>query len=156
MQGHPNRIEPGKRPRITLTPTLVLKEGKPVIAVSVAGGDLQDQTTLTCLLNLIEFGIMPMDSVRAPRFSTGQYEDTFNPDPDRRETLNTLGGLDIEDRVDQNVITELKNRGHKVQTFSGADSHPVMLYVDPETGLMYAAGDPRVDRHAAVVESAEP
>jgi gamma-glutamyltranspeptidase/glutathione hydrolase len=59
--GHPNRIEPGKRPRITLTPTLVLKDDKPIIAISVAGGDLQDQTTLICLLNLIEFGIMPKD-----------------------------------------------------------------------------------------------
>jgi gamma-glutamyltranspeptidase/glutathione hydrolase len=44
--GHPNQIYPGKRPRITLTPTLVLRRGKPVAAISVAGGDLQDQTTL--------------------------------------------------------------------------------------------------------------
>ncbi len=155
-RGHPNRIEPGKRPRITLTPTLVLKDGKPVIAVSVAGGDLQDQTTLVCLLNLIEFGIMPKDSVRAPRFSTGHYEDTFNPDPDRRETIDRLGGLEVEDCVSEEVIAELKKRGHKLTTFSGANSHPVMLYVDPETGMMYAAGDPRVGRHAAVLEPASP
>src|SRR5262249_40203013 len=48
--GHPNCIEPGKRPRITLTPTLVLKDGKPVLAVSVAGGDGQDQTTVQLLV----------------------------------------------------------------------------------------------------------
>jgi len=155
-QGHPNRIEPGKRPRITLTPTLVLKNGKPVIAISVAGGDLQDQTTLICLLNLIEFGIMPKDSVRAPRFSTGHHEGSFNPNPDRRETLGRLGGLAVEDRISKEVIAELKKRGHKVRTFSGANSHPVMLYVDPETGMMYAAGDPRVRRHAAVLENVAP
>ena len=154
--GHPNRIEPGKRPRITLTPTLVLKNGKPVIAISVAGGDLQDQTTLICLLNLIEFGIMPKDSVRAPRFSTGHHEGSFNPNPHRRETLGKLGGLAVEDRISEEVIAELKKRGHTIKTFSGANSHPVMLYVDPETGMMYAAGDPRVGRHAAVLEKAAP
>jgi gamma-glutamyltranspeptidase/glutathione hydrolase len=154
--GHPNRIEPGKRPRITLTPTLVLKDGKPVIAISVAGGDLQDQTTLICLLNLIEFGIMPKDSVRAPRFSTGHHEGSFNPNPDRRKTLGRLGDLALEDCISEEVIAELKKRGHKVKTFSGANSHPVMLYVDRETGMMYAAGDPRVGRHAAVLEEATP
>ena len=154
--GHPNRIEPGKRPRITLTPTLVLKDGKPVIAVSVAGGDLQDQTTLICLLNLIEFGIMPKDSVRAPRFSTGHHEGSFNPNPDRRKTLGRLGGLAVEDRVSEEVIAELKKRGHKIKTFSGANSHPIMLYVDPDTGMMHAAGDPRVGRHAAALEDAVP
>ena len=154
--GHPNRIEPGKRPRITLTPTLVLKDGKPVIAISVAGGDLQDQTTLICLLNLIEFGIMPKDSVRAPRFSTGHHEGSFNPNPDRRKTLGRLGGLAVEDRVSEEVIAELKKRGHKIKTFSGANSHPIMLYVDPDTGMMHAAGDPRVGRHAAVVENTAP
>ncbi len=150
--GHPNRIEPGKRPRITLTPTLVLKDGKPVIAISVAGGDLQDQTTLICLLNLIEFGIMPKDSVRAPRFSTGHHEGSFDPNPDRKKTLGRLGDLAVEDRISEEVVVELTKRGHKIRKFSGARSHPIMLYVDPETGMIYAAGDPRVGRHAAALE----
>lgn len=150
--GHPNRIEPGKRPRITLTPTLALKDGKPVIAISVAGGDLQDQTTLICLLNLIEFGIMPKDSVRAQRFNTGHHEGSFDPNPDRRKTLGRLGDLAVEDRISKEVIAKLKKRGHKIRTFSGAKSHPIMLYIDPETGMMYAAGDPRVGRHAAALE----
>ena len=154
--GHPDRIEPGKRPRITLTPTLVLKDGKPVIAVSVAGGDLQDQTTLTCMLNLIEFGILPKDSVVEPRFSTGHHEDTFSPNPDRRETLGRLGGLRIWDYDDEEVIAELKKRGHRVRTSTGANSHPIMLYVDPDTGIMYAAGDHRVGRHAAALENTAP
>ena len=53
-KGHPNRIEPGKRPRITLTPTIVLKDGRAVIAISVAGGDLQDQKTDRCEVSLKE------------------------------------------------------------------------------------------------------
>jgi len=153
-EGHPNRIEPGKRPRITLTPTLVLKDDKPVIAVSVAGGDLQDQTTLICLLNFIEFGMFPKDAVVSPRFSTSLYQDSFDPNPNRGELVENKTGLSLEDEIGEEVIEELKKRGHEVNTFSGANSHPVMLYVDPETGMMYAAGDHRVGRHAAVLETA--
>src|SRR5205085_9766841 len=61
-EGHPNCIEPGKRPRITLTPTLVLKGDRPVLAVSVAGGDGQDQTILQMLVNAIDFGKTPAES----------------------------------------------------------------------------------------------
>ncbi len=70
--GHPNRIMAGKRPRITLTPTLVTKDGKAVIAISVAGGDLQDQTTLNVLLNHVDFGMLPEKAVTAPRFQTSR------------------------------------------------------------------------------------
>ena len=154
--GHPNRIEPGKRPRITLTPTIVLKDGKAVIAISVAGGDLQDQTTLNCLLNLLEFGMMPEDAVTAPRFSTGHHEDSFNPNPDRKRTLETLGGLTLNDQIDKEVRVELANRGHKVRATSEPIAYPVMLYVDPDTGMMHAAGDPRTGRNAAALENTLP
>ena len=62
--GHPNCIAPGKRPRITLTPTMVLKDGAPVLAISVAGGDLQDQATLNLLLDFVEFGMQPAEAGR--------------------------------------------------------------------------------------------
>ena len=105
------------------------------------------------MLNLIEFGILPKESVIEPRFSTGHREDTFSSNPNRKETVEGLGSLSIEDNVSEKVIAELKKRGHQIETFSGANSHPVMLYVDPETGIMYAAGDHRVGRHAAIVEN---
>ncbi|MHC4596378.1 MAG: gamma-glutamyltransferase family protein [Planctomycetota bacterium] len=147
--GHPNRIEPGKRPRITLTPTIVLKDGKAVIAISVAGGDLQDQTTLNCLLNHLEFGMMPKDAVTAPRFSTGHHENSFDPNPDREKTLGTLASLTLDESVDENVRRTLANRGHKIETASKPIAHPVMIYVDSNTGMIYAAGDPKARRHAA-------
>jgi len=125
-------------------------------AISVAGGDAQDQTTLICLLNLIEFGILPRESVMAPRFHTGHHEGSFDPNPDRRETFGNVLRLGIEDVVDEKVIAELTKRGHKIRTFSGFNSRPVMLYFDPETGIMYAAGDTRAGRHAAVLESNTP
>src|SRR5207244_9956134 len=76
-EGSPNCIEPGKRPRITLTPTLVLKDGKPVFAVSVAGGDGQDQTTLQLLLKAIDFGLSPAEAVTSPRFGTNHLLNSF-------------------------------------------------------------------------------
>src|SRR5262249_1860714 len=92
-EGHPNCIEPGKRPRITLTPTLVLKDGKPVFAVSVAGGDGQDQTTLQLLLNCIDFGLSPAEAVTAPRFGTNHHLGSF------RQTPPQLGSLLIYEEV---------------------------------------------------------
>ncbi len=151
--GHPNRIEPGKRPRITLTPTLVLKDGKGVIAISVAGGDLQDQTTLNILLNHIEFGMMPDDAVTAPWFSTGQHQDSFNPDPQRQRTLGDPGSLNVNAAVSQRTLEELAARGHRVKTETRRIAAPVMLYFDHRSGLVHAAGDPNVGRHAAALDA---
>ncbi len=150
--GHPNRIKPGKRPRITLTPTLVTKDNKAIIGISVAGGDLQDQTTLNCLLNHIEFGMMPKDAVTAPRFNTGHHEDSFDPNPDREKTLGTMGSLRLNDTIGESAKSELENRGHIIETTSGNIANPVMIYVDHKTGIIYAAGDPQTRRHAAALE----
>src|SRR5207237_6699191 len=79
--GSPNCIEPGKRPRITLTPTLVLKDGKPVLAVSVAGGDMQDQAALQMVLDALDFGLSPAESVTAPRFGTNHFVGSFRQAP---------------------------------------------------------------------------
>ncbi|UCE47514.1 MAG: gamma-glutamyltransferase, partial [Phycisphaerales bacterium] len=151
-EGHPNSIEPGKRPRITLTPTIVLKDGRAVIAISVAGGDLQDQTTLNCLLNHVEFGMMPADAVTAVRFSTSHRQNSFDPNPDRQETLGTLASLTVDERLDESVRDELARRGHKVTTTDRPIAHPVMIYADPDTGVLHAAGDPKARRHAAALD----
>lgn len=149
---HANCIEPGKRPRITLTPTLVLKDGKAVIAISVAGGDLQDQTALNILLKHIEFGMSPADAVTAPRFATAHHEDSFNPNPNRPETLGGFGSLTVNEAVDARTIEALESRGHKVATTPGAIANPVMIYRDPDSGMAHAAGDPAAGRHAAALE----
>jgi gamma-glutamyltranspeptidase/glutathione hydrolase len=150
--GHPNRVEPGKRPRITLTPTLVTRDGKPVIAISVAGGDLQDQTTLNVLLNQIEFGMLPQQAVTAPRFNTDHRENSFDPNPDRRATLGELGSLRLSEDVPEDTRTALAERGHKVKTTDKPIAHPVMIYLDQDSGKIYAAGDPAAKRHAAAID----
>jgi gamma-glutamyltranspeptidase/glutathione hydrolase len=147
--GHPNCIQPGKRPRITLTPTLVLKNGKPILSISVAGGDLQDQTTLNLLLDFIEFGIQPEAAVTAPRFATAHHQDSFDPNPDRVKTFKQAGSLTINDSMSQNVMEELARRGHQVKASASPIAAPVMLYIDQDSRMLYAAGDPAARRHAA-------
>ena len=147
--GHPNCIQPGKRPRITLTPTLVLQAGKPALAISVAGGDLQDQATLSLLLNFIDFGLLPADAVTAPRFATDHHQDSFDPNPMRGQTLGQAGSLTISEQVAAEVRRELADRGHQVVAKSTPIAVPVMLYADQESGVYYAAGDPATGRHAA-------
>lgn len=148
---HPNRVQPGKRPRITLTPTLVTKDGRPVIAISVAGGDLQDQTTLNVLLNHIEFGMPPEQAVTASRFSTAHHQDSFNPVPDRAAAIVGKGELRVNEAIPAVVQAELRKRGHVLSTTDGAIANPVMLWIDHSTGIFHAAGDPRAGRHAGAL-----
>ena len=148
---HPNRVEAGKRPRITLTPTLVLKDGLPVIAISVAGGDVQDQTTLNVLLNHIDFGMMPKDAVTAPRFHMNHHQDSFNPNPDRSAAFVGRGQLNVNAEISADVQQDLASRGHILGTTAGPIANPVMIFIEHTTGMIYAAGDPKANRHAAAV-----
>lgn len=147
--GHPNCIQPGKLPRITLTPTLVLKDGSPILAISVAGGDLQDQTTLNLLLDFVDFGMLPGEAVLAPRFSTNHHQDSFNPNPDRAQTFGRAGSLAINSSVGAQVRLELQQRGHEIKESGAPIGTPVMLYIEPQSGVYHAAGDPATLRHAA-------
>jgi gamma-glutamyltranspeptidase/glutathione hydrolase len=140
----PNVVAPGKRPRITLTPTLILKDGQPFMVLSTPGGDNQDQALLQVLLNIIEFGMNPQEAVEAPRFDTQHYISSF----DDHEFLP--GTLNIESRVDEKTIADLKARGHKVkvQTAFGTLSAPTVIVYDPRTGVSSAGADPRRGRYA--------
>jgi gamma-glutamyltranspeptidase / glutathione hydrolase len=141
-RGHPNCIEPGKRPRITLTPTLVLRDGRPVAAISVAGGDQQDQVILQLLLNFIEFGMPPAEAVTSARFVTEHYVGSFNQPPAKLASLFVYGSLGKE------TIAALAARGHRIEVKKPPFGHPVMLTIDPRTGEKHAAGDPKANRHA--------
>jgi gamma-glutamyltranspeptidase / glutathione hydrolase len=138
-EGSPNCIEPGKRPRITLTPTLVLKDNKPSLAISVAGGDLQDQVSLQVLLNSIDFGLPPDKAVTAPRFSTAHHIGSFSQPPP------SLGSLSVYEEVGEKTLANLAARGHKVSAVKGAIAAPVAIRIDA-TGKKEAAGDPKAGR----------
>ena len=142
-EDHPNVIVPGKRPRITLSPTLVLKGSRPVLAVSVAGGDNQDQMTLQLLLNHIDFGLEPAASVVAPRFMSDHFINSF------RQTPPALGRLRINPEIGSEILEALKSRGHILSVNTGAlSAAPCVISLDPATGKLHAAGDPHAGRHA--------
>ncbi|HSE16640.1 MAG TPA: gamma-glutamyltransferase family protein [Pyrinomonadaceae bacterium] len=140
----PNVVAPGKRPRITLTPTLVLKGGEPFMVLSTPGGDNQDQALLQVLLNIIEFGMNPQEAVEAPRFDTQHYVSSF----DDHEFLP--GSLNVESRVSLKTIQELSQKGHKVKVQGewGTLSAPTVITYDPKTGVAAAGADPRRSRYA--------
>ena len=140
----PNVVAPGKRPRITLTPTLVLKGGEPFMVLSTPGGDNQDQALLQVLLNIIEFGMNPQEAVEAPRFDTQHYVSSF----DDHEFLP--GSLNVESRVGIKTVQELTQKGHKVKVQGewGTLSAPTVIVYDPRTGAAAAGADPRRGRYA--------
>ena len=141
QKGHPNSLEPGKRPRITLTPTIVLKDGKPVLAMSVAGGDMQDQVSLQLLLDITDFGMMPKDAITSPRFLTKHIQDSFNPSPDPGIRIGKIAGVEINPS-EKSIISDLTGRGHIVTVSDRPLASPVMVYLDQVSGISYAAGQP--------------
>ena len=140
--GSPNVIEPGKRPRITLSPTLVLKDGKPVIAVSVAGGDMQDQATMQLLVSAIDFGLKPAEIVVEPRFGTDHMLNSFRQKPP------VLGDLQLSPDFGNAVAKEMALRGHKVK-MKRPGENSFILTIDPLTGVIEAEGDAMSLRHAS-------
>ena len=133
-KGHPNRIEAGKRPRTTLTPTMVMKDGKPVLAISVAGGDMQDIAAIQLISNFVDFGMNLEDTYSARRFSTRHFIGSFGQG---RPRVNTLR---VHESLSESVINELKKRGHNVTTSRGNVGGVAMLHLEQENGLMHAAG----------------
>jgi gamma-glutamyltranspeptidase / glutathione hydrolase len=140
----PNVVAPGKRPRITLTPTLILKDGQPFMVLSTPGGDNQDQALLQVMLNIIEFGMNPQEAVEAPRFDTQHFVSSF----DNHEFLP--GSLNVESRIPADVISQLNARGHKIkiQTGWGTGSSPTVIMYDAKSGVISGGADPRRGRYA--------
>lgn len=136
---HPSVLESYKRPRITLTPTLVLRDGKPVMAISVAGGDQQDQASLQVLLNRIVFNLPPDEAVRSIRFGTDHHINWFGHTP------LIPGSLTLPSTYGEPVIEALRARGHQVRVGRPAAT-AVVLVIDPEKGEKHAAGE--AGRHA--------
>ncbi len=140
----PNVVAPGKRPRITLTPTLILKDGQPFMVLSTPGGDNQDQALLQVMLNIIEFGMNPQEAVEAPRFDTQHFVSSF----DNHEFLP--GSLNVESRIPADVISQLNARGHKIKIQSGwgTGSSPTVIMYDAKSGVISGGADPRRGRYA--------
>jgi gamma-glutamyltranspeptidase/glutathione hydrolase len=103
-----NVIEPGKRPRATLTPGLVLQNGKPFLSFAVQGGDTQDQNLLQFFLNVVEFGMNVQEACEAANITSYQMHDSFN------DHKLLPGKLDLSERVPQAVRDKLKAMGYVI------------------------------------------
>jgi gamma-glutamyltranspeptidase / glutathione hydrolase len=140
--GHPNCIEPGKRPRITLSPGMVFKDGKFFLSLSCAGADHQDQNQIQYFVDIVDFGLRPMDVAIGPRFGTYQFMNSFGQGPAK------LGSVVVNKEIGDEVIKSLKDRGANVSAVARPWASPVMIRVDPVNGLIEAAGEGRSRRAA--------
>jgi gamma-glutamyltranspeptidase/glutathione hydrolase len=142
------QLRPRSRPRYTLTPSIVMQDGKPLLAIGTPGGDNQEQTILQVLLNIVQFndGWYPNlhTAIEWPRVQTLHFQASFWPH-------NTgFNRVNVEANLDADVIAELRKKGHEIRVVppfrvSGCAT-AVML--DPDTGNRIAAADPRRDCYA--------
>ena len=134
----PNALAPHKRPRATLTPTLVTRDGQSVMAFGTQGGDAQDQWTLQFFLNNVVFGMDLQAALDAPTVHSEHFPSSFYP-----RTADPLG-VSIEGRIPAEVRSELERRGHRL-TVPGDWVHGRVLAVayDQENGILQAAASPR-------------
>jgi len=144
---HPNLVQGGKRPRTTLTPTIVLRDGKPYLALSSPGGDSQDQQALQVFLNMAVFDMRAQPAIEAPRFNSLHHHLSFGRhgfgDKDGR-----AGVLQVEDRIAPGVLEALRRLGHRVEVVGsfGIDSGTALAGVSPEHGTLFGAADVRRER----------
>jgi len=132
-----NVIEPGKRPRVTLTPTLALQDGEPYLAFAVQGGDSQDQNLLQFFLNVVEFGMTVQQAVEAPNVNSYQMRSSFGAHESRpgrmtvasslpestRQALRQMGyTLDFVERTSGPINAILFDRTHRTM-WGGSSNH---------------------------------
>ena len=130
-EGPFNVIEPGKLPRVTLTPTLALKEGKPYLAFAVQGGDSQDQNLLQFFLNVVEFGMTVQEATEAPNINSFQMRSSFGAHETRP------GRILLAESMPPWVRTELRRMGYEL-TYEERTSGPInAILLDRAHGTMW-------------------
>ena len=138
VAGHPNSLQPGKRPRTSLTPSLATRDGKACLAFGSPGGDCQDQWALQFFLNVVEFGMSLQEAAEAPTFFSSHFPSSFYP------RTAQPGVMSVEGRIPDKVRIELQNRGHVVRV-TGDWSSQNVLAVMSEGGVLRAAASPRLE-----------
>lgn len=131
---HARSYVPGARPSTSLTPTLVMKDGKPWMALGMPGGDEQDQVTLQDFIHVVEFGKNPQEATEMPHVTTANMPSLFYPHG------RTPGRISLPATVPPEVVKELEARGHKVtHTKNRFNSNSTIIVIDPDTGVFYGA-----------------
>jgi gamma-glutamyltranspeptidase / glutathione hydrolase len=135
-EGLPSSLEPGKRPRTTLSPSIALRGGEPYLAFGTPGGDLQDQWSLHAFLNHVHFGLDLQAAIDAPEFHTDHFPSSFYP---RQAQPRSLA---LEARHREEVVADLRDRGHDVHVTDPWSLGRVSA-VGREDGVLKAGANPR-------------
>ncbi len=126
-----NVVEPGKRPRVTLTPSMALKDGKPFLSFAVQGGDAQDQNLLQFFLNMVEWDMNVQQAVEAPNINSFQMRGSFGMHESRP------GRLLVQNETPSWVQAELRRMGYDL-TFSERTSGPInAIFFDWDNGSFW-------------------
>jgi gamma-glutamyltranspeptidase/glutathione hydrolase len=142
---HPSSLQPGKRPRLTPNPSLILKDGKPFMPLGCPGGDAQVQAMVQVFLNVVEFGMEPQAAIEAPRVISHSFPNSFWPHHVRP------GEVTVESRLETAVLDDLQQRGHILMddgAWSSKVARVCTIVVDGETGVRTAGADPRSTAYA--------
>jgi gamma-glutamyltranspeptidase/glutathione hydrolase len=126
-----NVLEPGKRPRATLTPSMVLKDGKPYVSFAVQGGDAQDQNSIQFFLNMIEFDMNVQQAVEAANILSYQMRNSFGEHEIRP------GRLTLNESIPPWVRSSLKDMGYKLDYRSRTSGPLNAIYFDRDHGTMW-------------------
>jgi len=139
-----NVIEPGKRPRATLTPGLALKEGKPFLSFAVQGGDSQDQNLLQFFLDMVEWGMNVQQAAEGPNMNSMQMRGSFS------DHSSSPGQMLLHDSVPQEVRQQLLRMGYDL-TFSSRTSGPInAIFFDWENGAFWGGSSNHGDDYGVV------
>ena len=136
-EGLPNSLEPRKRPRTTLSPTLVARDGEPVLALGTPGGDQQDQWTLQVFLAHVHFGMNLQEAIDAPNHHTEAFPSSFYP----RETIPRH--VAVEERAGEKTMAGLRERGHEVEVSAPWSLGRVSAVGRDPDGQLKAGANPR-------------
>jgi len=140
-----NVMAPGKRPRNTNSPLLIMKDGRPFMGLSTPGGDQQIQSLLQVFLNVVVWGMSPEQAVDQPRFGSYNFPGTGTAVNDNQALLR------LEGRIPSETFEALARLGHNVESWGLWNWHacaPTVSYRAPDTGVLIAAGDVRRETSA--------
>jgi gamma-glutamyltranspeptidase/glutathione hydrolase len=145
---HPAGVAPGKRPRLTPNPAMVVTEAGGVMPFGTPGGDVQTQAMLQVMLNIFQHGMEMQDAIEAPRIASYSFPSSFAP------FEYFPGRLAVEGRIDAEVRADLAARGHEVRDwpeFTWLAGSVEAILTDPATGLIGAGADPRRPAYAIAI-----